>query len=190
MALFRRVRNVLRELRESMFLALGNWLPRLSVSDRYRWRLYRLAGLRMEDKVCFPGPIRIRPIGGTRNITIGRDTFVNTDCSFGCPVETIHIGERVRIGPGVSFETVNHGRVYEPNRGHGSTHRGIVVEDEVWIGAGAILTPGVRIGRGGVVMAGAVVTKNVAPGEAVGGVPARVVETSRSDNRDVALRSH
>jgi maltose O-acetyltransferase len=182
MALFRRVRNLLREIRESVFLALGNWLPRLSVSDRHRWQLYRLAGLQMENKVSFPGAIRIRPIGGTRNITIGRDTFVNTDCSFGCPVATVHIGERVQIGPGVSFETVNHGLLYEPNRGRGATHHGIVVEDEVWIGAGAIFTPGVRIGRGAVVMAGAVVTKDVAPGTAVGGVPARVIENLRYSN--------
>lgn len=182
MALGRRVQNVLRELRESVFLALGNWLPRLSVSDRHRWRLYRLAGLKMEGHVCFPGCIRVRPIGGGRNIAIGRDAFINTDCSFGCPVATIQIGERARIGPGVSFETVNHGLVYEANRGRGSTHGGIVVEDEVWIGAGAILTPGVRIGRGAVVMAGAVVTKDVAPGAAVGGVPARVVKTAHSSN--------
>jgi len=49
MALFGRVRNVLREIRESMFLALGTWRPRLRVPDLHRWRLYRLAGLRMED---------------------------------------------------------------------------------------------------------------------------------------------
>lgn len=159
-----------------MFLALGNWLPRLSVSDRHRWRLYRMAGVQMEGAVSFPGAIRVRPIGGARNITIGRDTFVNTDCSFGCPVASVHIGGRAQVGPGVSFETVNHGLAYEPNRGRGASHQPIVVEDEVWIGAGAILTPGVRIGRGAVVMAGAVVTKDVAPGAAVGGVPARVIK--------------
>ncbi len=182
MALFRRVRNVLGESRESVFLALGNWLPRLNVCDRFRWRLYRFAGLKMASKVSFPGPIRIRPIGGAPNIKIGSGTFINTDCSFGCPVATIDIGECVQVGPGVSFETVNHGLVYEPGRGRGGSHHPIVVEDEVWIGARAILTPGVRIGRGSVVMAGAVVTKNVAPGAAVGGVPARVVKTSHSSN--------
>lgn len=182
MALIRRVRTFLRELRESMFLALGNWLPRLSICDRYRWRFYRLAGLLMEDEVRFPGHIRIRPIGGTRNITIGRGTFVNTDCSFGCPVATVQIGERVQVGPGVSFETVNHRLVYEPDRGRGATHHHIVVEDEVWIGARAVLTPGVRIGRGAVVMAGAVVTRDVPPGAAVGGVPARVIETPSSSS--------
>jgi len=180
MALIRRVRNVLREVRESAFLAMGNWLPRLSFCGRYRWRLYRLAGLQLQDRVDFPGRICIRPIGGARNITIGPDTFINTDCSFGCPVASIHIGQRVQVGPGVSFETVNHGLVHEPGRGRPASHQPIVVEDEVWIGARAILTPGVRIGRGAVVMAGAVVTKDVAPGAAVGGVPARLIEISNT----------
>ena len=177
MSLSRRARNLLRELRESTFLALGNWLPRLSVSNRHRWRLYRLAGVQVEPRVEFSGSLRIRPIGGTRNITIGRETFINSDCSFGCPVATITIGQRVQIGPGVLFETVNHGVVYRSGRGRGSIHHPIVVEDEVWIGAGAILSPGVRIGKGSVVAAGAVVTKDVEPNTAVGGVPARVIKT-------------
>jgi acetyltransferase-like isoleucine patch superfamily enzyme len=56
-------------------------------------------------------------------------------------------------------------------------HKPIVVEDEVWIGAGAILSPGVRIRKGSVVAAGAVVTRDVEPNTAVGGVPARVIKT-------------
>lgn len=131
----------------------------------------------MEYGVIFWGSIRVRPIGGARNITIGRDSFINTDCSFGCPVATIALGERVQVGPGASFETVNHRMIYKAREGRGAAHEPIVVEDEVWIGARAIVTPGVRIGRGAVVMAGAVVTKDVDPNSAVGGVPARVVKT-------------
>jgi acetyltransferase-like isoleucine patch superfamily enzyme len=51
----------------------------------------------------------------------------------------------------------------------------IVVEDEVWIGGGAIITQGVKIGRGAVVAGGAVVTRDVEPGTIVGGVPARFI---------------
>jgi serine acetyltransferase len=50
-----------------------------------------------------------------------------------------------------------------------------VVEDDAWIGAGAILTDGVRVGRGAVVAAGAVVTQDVPPHTVAGGVPARVL---------------
>ena len=177
MTLIRRARNVLRELHESTFLALGNWLPRLSICNRHRWRLYRLAGIAIDDAVVFWGSLRVRPIGGAGNISVGKDSFVNTDCSFGCPVATITIGRRVQIGPGVLFETVNHQLTYQVREGRAASHRSIVVEEEVWIGAGAIITPGVRVGRGSVIMAGAVVTKDVPPGAVAGGVPAQLIRT-------------
>ncbi len=53
----------------------------------------------------------------------------------------------------------------------------VIVGDDVWIGAGAVILPGVTIGRGAVVAAGAVVTKAVEPFTIVGGVPARVIGT-------------
>lgn len=83
------------------------------------------------------------------------------------------IGRNVQIGPNVSFETVSHGLKFDPGKGRGDIVRPIVVEDEVWIAAGAIITGGVTIGRGAVVAAGAVVSRDVAPGAVVGGVPAR-----------------
>jgi acetyltransferase-like isoleucine patch superfamily enzyme len=57
----------------------------------------------------------------------------------------------------------------------GITAEGIVVEDDVWIGAGAIITDGVRICKGAVVAAGAVVTQDVPPYTVVGGVPAKAL---------------
>ncbi len=91
----------------------------------------------------------------------------------------ITIGDRVYTAPLVQMLAVNH--VYQdPSRPiieQGITAEGIIVEDDVWIGAGAIITDGVRIGQGAVVAAGAVVTKDVPPHTVVGGVPARVIKT-------------
>jgi len=91
----------------------------------------------------------------------------------------ITIGDRVYTAPLVQMLAVNH--VFEdptrPMVEQGITAEGIVVEDDVWIGAGAILTDGVRVGRGAVVAAGAVVTQDVPPHTVVGGVPARVLRT-------------
>ena len=67
----------------------------------------------------------------------------------------------------------------DPNRpfvDQGITAEGIVIEDDVWLGAGAIITDGVTIGKGAVVAAGAVVTRNVAPHTVVGGVPAKQIK--------------
>ncbi len=107
----------------------------------------------------------------------------------------ITIGDRVYLAPLVQLLAVNH--VYaDPTRPmvvQGITADGITVEDDVWIGAGAIVTDGVRIGRGAVVAAGAVVTQDVPPHTVVGGIPARVLKEIAPDaagqpaNRQVYL---
>lgn len=90
----------------------------------------------------------------------------------------ITIGDRVYTAPLVQMLAVNH--IYQdpkrPMVDQGITAEGIVVEDDVWIGAGAILTDGVRVGKGAVVAAGAVVTKDVPAHTVVGGVPARILK--------------
>lgn len=91
----------------------------------------------------------------------------------------ITIGDRVYTAPLVQMLAVNH--IYDdPTRPiieQGITAEGIVVENDVWIGAGAIITDGVKIGQGAVIAAGAVVTKDVPAHTVVGGVPAKVLKT-------------
>lgn len=86
----------------------------------------------------------------------------------------VTIGNRVYTSPLVQFVAVNH--VFDdPDRpfiDQGITAEGITVEDDVWIGSGAVITDGVTIGKGAVVAAGSVVTRSVAPHTVVGGVPA------------------
>jgi acetyltransferase-like isoleucine patch superfamily enzyme len=104
----------------------------------------------------------------------------------------ITIGDRVYTAPLVQLLAVNH--VYsDPTRPmieQGITAEGIVVEDDVWIGAGAIITDGVRIGQGAVVAAGAVVTKDVAPYTVVGGVPAHMIKPIIAGDKKVPLTIH
>ena len=87
----------------------------------------------------------------------------------------VTIGDRVYTSPYTQLIAVNH--VFAdpeiPFTKQGITAQGIVVEDDVWLGAGAVITDGVRIGKGAVVAAGAVVTDDVAAHTVVGGVPAR-----------------
>ncbi len=162
-------------MRETIFLTLANNLPRLAISDRLRWIFYRFAGVQFAGRCVIWGPMVIRPLGSARNIAIGTGTFVNTNARFGVPKERVTLGNNVQIGPNVSFETVSHGLVYVPGKGRGDVVKPIVVEDEAWIGAGAIITGGVTIGYGAVVAAGAVVTRDVAPRTVVGGVPAKLI---------------
>jgi acetyltransferase-like isoleucine patch superfamily enzyme len=109
-------------------------------------------------------------------IRIGRDSLIG-EFNVIRGQGGITIGDRVYTSPLVQITAVNH--VFDdPGRPfveQGITAQGIVIEDDVWIGAGAIITDGVRIGRGAVVAAGAVVTSDVPPHTVVAGVPARVI---------------
>jgi acetyltransferase-like isoleucine patch superfamily enzyme len=87
----------------------------------------------------------------------------------------LRIGSRVLIAAHVTITTREH-PIALPRWGV-TKDAPIVIEDDVWIGAGAIVLPGVTIGRGAVVAAGAVVTASVEPFTVVAGVPARPIKT-------------
>lgn len=80
------------------------------------------------------------------------------------------------IGPRVSFESASHHIVFEEGKGRGFFTKEIVIQDKVWIGAGAIVLQGVTIEEGAVVAAGAVVNRDVKRYTLVGGVPARFIK--------------
>jgi acetyltransferase-like isoleucine patch superfamily enzyme len=96
------------------------------------------------------------------------------------------IGDRVYTSPFTQIIAVNH--VFsDPNQpfvDQGISAKGIHIEDDVWIGASAIITDGVRIGKGAVVAAGAVVTSDVPPHTVVGGVPARIIRDLNDQTHD------
>jgi acetyltransferase-like isoleucine patch superfamily enzyme len=93
--------------------------------------------------------------------TFGESVFINQGCFF-LDLGGITVGDRVLIGPGVTLSTAGH-PVELDERYDSITHAPIVIADDVWIGAGATLTPGVTVGHGAVVGAGAVVAKDVPP---------------------------
>ncbi len=111
-------------------------------------------------------------------IKIGRNSLIGEYCVIRGQ-GGVTIGDRVYTSPFTQIIAVNH--VFDdPNRPfveQGITAEGIIIEDDVWLGASAIVTDGVRIGKGAVVAAGAVVTEDVPPHTVVGGVPARPIKT-------------
>ena len=113
-------------------------------------------------------------------ITIGRECFLGEMTAIRGQ-GGVQIGDKVYTGPMVQILAVNH--VFEnpniPIADQGITAKGIVIEDDVWIGAGAIILDGVRIGQGAVIGAGAVVNRDIPPYAIAVGSPVRLVKDRR-----------
>lgn len=139
----------------------------------------RGAGLQLGLNLWFQGLGHVRR-GGTR---IGAGTLINRDCALDTR-GGLRIGNHVSISPEVAILTADHDRDLP---GFPLRSRPVVIEDHVWIGMRAMVLPGVRIGRGAVVAAGAVVTRDVAPLSVVAGVPARVIGQRDPEGLDYVL---
>ena len=118
-----------------------------------------------------------------KQMTFGNHVFINhsfTAMSIG----GITIGNNVQIGPHVTIVTDNHD-LYDR---YVLRCRSVVLEDNVWVGAGASIMPGVRVGKNAVIAGGAVVTKDVPANTIVGGSPAKVIREIPEKSGDETSR--
>lgn len=142
-----------------------------------RTRLYRLAGFKIEHGAFIMSNLRL--VSGLEGfydkLTIGRGVVSGAKATINLDAE-VWLGKNVSLGPNVIIYTGTH------PLGPGSQRRlsevvakPVRIEDGCWIGLAAIILPGVTIGQGSVVAAGAVVMEDVPPNSYVEGNPARVV---------------
>jgi galactoside O-acetyltransferase len=111
-------------------------------------------------------------------IHIDDDTFIGTDVCIEGPGD-IKIGKKCMIAAHSGIYANNHNFTdpIEPIKEQGITSKGIVIEDDCWLGHGVTVLDGVTIGKGSVIGAGAVVNKDIPPFSVAVGVPARVVKS-------------
>jgi maltose O-acetyltransferase len=115
-------------------------------------------------------------------LEIGEETFINKNVFFDVGNAPVKIGKYCDIGFNTVITNAKHSlksnfknrRSHEPNKP-------IYIDDFVWIGCNCIILGGVKIGRGSVIAAGSVVTRDVPPETMVGGVPARFIKSLRED---------
>ncbi|MGR6743379.1 acyltransferase [Microbacterium sp. F1-18] len=122
------------------------------------------------------GRCRVSPRGwySSTRITIGDDTYVNYEVMFDAPAH-ITIGARCLIGMGTKLITGTHKMGGADRRGGPAYARAVTIEDGCWLGANVTVLPGVTIGRGSVVAAGAVVSSDLPANGLYGGVPAKLI---------------
>lgn len=111
-------------------------------------------------------------------IRLGKRVFVNNGCTF-MDRGGITLEDGVFIGPNVNLITENHAE--QPALRHNVYTRPIRIRRNAWIGAAAVILPGVTVGRNAIVAAGAVVSKDVPDNTIVGGVPARVIRRIKTE---------
>lgn len=149
--------------------------PHDPLSSRIKSALLRWRGAKIGNKCKIWRDVWVDDY---RKLVVGDHVSIGKSAMIQC-IGGVSIGSNVMIGHGSQIISAGH---YIPEVGESMRFSGlhaapIMIEDEAWIGAGAIILPGVTIGKGAVVAAGAVVTKSVASNTIVGGVPAILIRT-------------
>ena len=125
----------------------------------------------------------------TGNITLGNDVTIGVDSIFLSTRARINIGNKVLFGPHVYIITGNHqvnqvgAYITDVENKTECCDADVVIEDDCWIGAGAIILKGVTIGRGSVIGAGNVVTKSTVPYSISAGNPAKQIKMRFTDKQ-------
>lgn len=162
---------MLAQLRLYIFSYFIQFLPRSRAFGVKRW-LGQRAGIKVASGVRLYSSVRFE----TGNIFIGKSTWVGPAVRFMAgPHARITIGQNCDIAPECLFVTGSH-QIGTSSRRAGLGHSlPITVGDGTWIGARVTVLGGVNVGKGCVIAAGAVVTKDIPDNVLAGGIPARVI---------------
>jgi maltose O-acetyltransferase len=151
----------------------NRWLTFFPFHAPRLWLLRRMLG----KMGAAPSVLMGLELRNPRNIELGDQVVLNRGVLLDGRGGKLQIGNNVDIAQETAIWTLEHDVHDDQHRAVGAP---VTIEDYAWIGHRAIILPGVRIGRGAVVAAGAVVTQDVAPMAIVGGVPAKPIGVRRS----------
>jgi len=149
---------------------------------KYKCKISRKAEIQFTDKIIIGKNTRISSFAKIKVnkgvIKIGENCTINSFCFIYADKGGLEIGNNVLMGPGVAISGSNY-KYNDKNKpiiDQDIISKGIKIEDDVWIGSNSSILDGVTIGRGSVVGAGSVVTKDIPPFSVAFGVPAKVIK--------------
>lgn len=171
-----RLREDFQQFRPRLWLAKGLMLPfPLFVMNRFRTQVLRLAGIRIgKGSIVFGMPTIVGGREAALPLKIGENCLLSVQCYFDLAAP-VSIDSGANIGPQVMFITGTHLIGEATHRMGELVSAPIRIGEGVWIGARATLLPGVNIGPGAVIAAGALVNRDVLPNTVVAGVPAKTI---------------
>lgn len=165
---------ILGRLRAALLRIRGAQLGKKSIIAR-RARVINPHGLSSGERLRVEDDVYFKIVNRNAKIDIGGHVFVGKSVQFDVQ-ERVSIGANCLIAPNVFITDQNHNASADSLiRRQGCSTKPVIVEDDVWIGAKAIILPGVTLARGSIVAAGAVVSKNVEAMTIVAGVPAKPI---------------
>jgi len=152
-------------------LSLSAQLNASKNSDEFRERLSDIIGSKIDESTFIFAPF-LTNFG--RYITIGKNVFINHDCSF-LDLGGINIGDNVLIGPKVTLVSESH--PIDPLQRKSLIGKPIFIKNNAWIGASATILAGITVGENSIVAAGSIVTKDVPDNTVVAGNPAKFLKS-------------
>ncbi len=158
-----------------LYVLIGCWLPHYQLG--FSWPLcavFKRFCARMMLDECGDKVDIGRHISFSSHISLGDRSSIGDNAYINGPIK---IGKDVMMAPNCAFiaNTHNTERIDIPMNQQGNQCMPITIGDDVWIGYGVVILPGVKVGNGSVLAAGTVVTKDVPDYTVVGGVPGRII---------------
>jgi len=151
---------------------------RLHTNNSFSWKIFKRF-LKSLAKIIPGYPLRIRLLRAA-GYRIGKDVYIGEDLIIIDELEEIgylYIGNRVSIAERVTL-VISSRPNFSPNSKYFPTSHGpIIIEDDAWLGTGVIVMPNIKIGKGAVIGAHSLVTKDVSPFTIMMGIPAKPYKT-------------
>lgn len=159
----------------------------------YTWDIIWAKVYKRKMRYCGKG-VYMRPMKsdykGLDNLSVGDGSSIPKGATIYCTEAPLTIGKNVIFGPNPTIITGDHRvdvpciYISESNEKKKENDRPVIIEDDVWCGANVIILKGVTIGKGAIVAAGSVVTRDIPPCEVWGGNPARFIKNRFSTTNE------
>jgi acetyltransferase-like isoleucine patch superfamily enzyme len=157
----------------------------ITIGDNVEINALCLEGITLGNNVTILRNTVIECTGNIKNIgvglIVGNDVGIAQNCFIQVRGKVI-IGSHVMFGPNVSIFSENHGftSLETPMIGQPTIRGEVVIEDDVWLGTRSVILSGIRIGKGSIIAAGALVNRDIPPYSIVAGVPGKVIKSRLS----------
>lgn len=168
-----RIFNIFKYLFREYTTGFASLLPNDIISTKIRRLIYRIQGIEIAKNALIYRNVLI--LG---KVSIGSSSSISNNTSINGATVGVYIASNVMIAPGCCIVAFDHGTVLgsTPMISQQLIEASVFIDDDVWVSANCTITKGVKIGRGAIIGANSVVTKDVAPYSIVGGVPAKFIK--------------